>query len=65
LQASIEAHDTLYSADHAVALVRAALSRGGRSITTNRVVVYHFADDRISEVWVVDANQQAVDELLA
>ena len=70
MQASIEAHDTLYSADHAVALVRAALSRaalsrGGRSITTNRVVVYHFADDRISEVWVVDANQQAVDELLA
>ena len=65
LQASVETHDTLYSDDHAVALIRATLTRGDRSITTNRVVVYHFAGDRISEVWVVDADQQAIDELLA
>lgn len=64
-QASIEPHDTLYSDEHAVALVRATLTRDSRSVTTNRVVVYHFAGDRISEVWVADADQQAVDELLA
>ena len=65
VQASVETHDTLYSDDHAVALVHATLTRGDRSISTNRVVVYHFAGDKISEVWVVDSDQQAVDALLA
>jgi ketosteroid isomerase-like protein len=64
-QASVETHDTVYSDDHAVALVRVTLTRDDRPVATNRVVVYHFADDKISEVWVVDADQQAVDELLA
>ena len=65
VDASIEPHDSLFSNDHVVALVRATLSRGDRSVATNRVVVYHFAGDKISEVWVVDADQQAVAELLA
>jgi ketosteroid isomerase-like protein len=64
-RSSVEPHDTLYSEDHAVVLARGTYTRGDRSITTNRVVVYHFADDRIAEVWVVDGDQQAVDEFLA
>lgn len=65
VRASIETHDLLYSEDHAVVLNRATLTRGDRSITTNRVVVYHFVGDKISEVWVLDEDQQSVDELLA
>ena len=64
-QATVQTHDTLYSDDHAVALVDITLTRDDRSITTNRVVVYHFSSERISEVWVIDADQQAVAELLA
>lgn len=61
----VEAHDLLVSDDHAVVLNRGTYERGGESLTTNRVVVYHFSGDRISEVWVVDHDQAAVDAFLA
>jgi ketosteroid isomerase-like protein len=64
-RSSVEPHDQLYSDDHAVVLARGTYTIDDRSITTNRVVVYHFDGDEISEVWVVDADQQAVDEFLA
>ena len=62
---SVEEHDLLVSDAHAVALNRGTYTRGGDSITTNRVVVYHFAGDQVSEVWVVDQDQAAVDAFLA
>jgi len=48
-----------------VVLNRGTYTRGDDSITTNRVVVYHLAGDQISEAWVVDQDQAAVDAFLA
>lgn len=65
VESSVEPHDVLISDDHAVVLNRATYRRGGRSLTTNRVVVYHFSGDKISEVWVVDEKQREVDDFLS
>ena len=62
---SVEEHDLLTSDDHAVVLNRGTYTRGDDSITTNRVVVYHFSGDKISEVWVVEEDQSAVDAFLS
>ena len=65
VESSVDPHDLLFSEDHAVVLSRATYRRGGQSLTTNRVVVYHFTGDRISELWVVDEKQQEIDDFLA
>lgn len=61
----IEVHDTLFSDDHAVLLTSATMERAGRSISTNRVAVYHFEGDLVSEAWVTGWAQQEMDEFLA
>lgn len=63
--ASVEPHDVLFSDDHVVVLAYGTYRRGGKELTTNRVVVYHFSGDKISELWVVDEKQQEADELLS
>jgi hypothetical protein len=62
---TVEEHDLLTSNDHSVVLNRGTYTRGDDSITTNRVVVYHFSGDKISEVWVVDEDQSGVDAFLS
>ncbi len=58
----IEEHDLLASDDHAVVLSIMHAERGGKSLSSNRVVVYHLSGDKITELWVVDEDQRAVDE---
>jgi len=65
VEAKLEPHDVLFSDDHAVVLARGTYQRGGRSVSTNRIVVYHFAGDQISELWLVDERQQEMDGLLS
>lgn len=65
VEASLEPHDMLFSKDHAVVLARVTYRRAEGSLTMNRVVVYHFSDDKISEVWLLDEKQQEADELLS
>jgi ketosteroid isomerase-like protein len=62
---SVEEHDLLVSDGHAVVLGRGTYVRGEGSISTDRVVVYHFRGDKISEVWVVDVDQAGVDAFLS
>jgi hypothetical protein len=61
----LDIHDILGSDDHAVLLVRERFSRNGRSVETNRVVVYELRDERIVEIWTYDSDQYAYDELFA
>ena len=57
---SVEEHDLLANDTHGIVLNRGTYTKGGESFTTNRVVVYHFDGDKISEVWVVDTDQAGV-----
>jgi hypothetical protein len=57
--------DILADDDYAVTLVRWRLTRGGRSIDIDRVVVYRLVNERIAEIWVRDWDQYAYDEFFA
>jgi len=61
----ISVHDVLISDDHAVALVHERAVRGDRSLDFQRVVVYHAADDLITETWSYDFDPYALDEFWA
>ena len=57
-------HEVLAGEDHAVALLTASATLAGREVTWNRVVVFHTAAGRITEQWIVDGDQQLVDDLI-
>ena len=59
----IELHDILVGDDHAAALVRERMTRHGNAVELERVFVYHLHDGKISEVWIFDQDQNAVDAL--
>jgi hypothetical protein len=61
----IAPHDLLASDDHAVVLATITAARGGKTQSMNRVVVYHLAGDQITELWIVDDDQAAVDDFMA
>ncbi len=61
----IEEHDLLASGDHAVVLAKVSFELGGKTYEGNRVVVYHIAGDKITELWVIDEDQQALDDFLS
>jgi len=58
-------HDLLVSDDHAVVLATWHGDRGGDSLSMNRTFVYHLDGGKITELWVIDEDQAAVDEFLA
>jgi ketosteroid isomerase-like protein len=62
---SIEVHDVLASDGHAVVLDRVTVSRGDRTLTSDRILVLQVGGGRIAEVWVVHVDQQAIDEFLS
>ena len=57
-------HDVLAGEDHAVALLSASAVLAGREVTWNRVVVFHAAGGLITEQWILDGDQQLVDDLI-
>jgi hypothetical protein len=60
------AHHALTVGDgHAVVLNRLTITKGDDTFQGNRVVVYHLGDNEITELWVVDQDQQGLDEFLA
>lgn len=61
----IAPHDLLASDDHAVVLATITSVRGGKTQSSDRVVVYHLDGDKITELWIIDADQQAVDDFLS
>jgi ketosteroid isomerase-like protein len=57
--------DILASDTHAASLVHWRVTRGGRTIDIDRVVVYRIVDEKIAEIWVRDWDQYAYDDLFA
>ncbi len=55
-------HDLLASDDHAVALSTITSTRGDKTLSSNRVAVYHLEGDRITELWLIAPDQSAVDD---
>ena len=58
-------HDLLASDDHAVALSTITSTRGDRTLSSNRVVVYHLDEDKITELWIIAPDQKALDEFFS
>ncbi len=58
-------HDLLVSDDHAVVLGTWHAEREGKSISMNRVVIYHLDGNKITELWVLNEDQAAADEFIA
>lgn len=61
----IEEHDLLTSDAHAVVLNTMHAERGGTALSSDRVVVYHVSEGKITELWIIDADQAAVDEFMS
>ena len=60
-----EIHDVVANDEHTVALLRERAVREGRSFVFNRVIVYHVRGGKISEIWVHEDDQTAVDEFFS
>lgn len=58
---AVDVHDVLANDEHVVALVRRKIA----GIDTTAAIVYHVGDGRITEVWIHEGDQQALDEALA
>ncbi len=55
-------HDMLANDDHGVALVSATAERGGRSLESRAVHIFHMQDGKMTEFWAFFDDQAAVDE---
>jgi uncharacterized protein len=60
----LDLHAVFADDEHAVALVVATASRGGRSIKVNAVDVMHLRDGKVVEVWAACTDPYAFDELI-
>jgi uncharacterized protein len=61
----ITVHDTLANDTHGVVLQSVRIERKGRTIDARQVVVSHFRDGKVSEIWPSFLDQHEVDELLS
>ena len=59
---SAEFHDALGNDEHGVAMLTVHAERAGKKLNQNVVLVYHFRDGKIAEVWNHPADQYAIDE---
>jgi uncharacterized protein len=60
----LDLHAVFADDEHGVALVVGTASRGGRSITTNDVHVFHLRDGKVVEFWDASTDPYAFDELI-
>ena len=60
----LDLHAVLADDEHGVVLVVTTASRGGRSVTTNDVHVFHLRDGKVTESWDASTNQYAFDEVI-
>jgi ketosteroid isomerase-like protein len=58
-------HAVLADDEHAIALVEAEASRGGKNATMQQVFVFHVSNSRIKEAWVTLHDVYAADEFWA
>jgi ketosteroid isomerase-like protein len=64
-EVEVELVDMLASAERVLLLVRERFARGDGSVEIGRANVYTVRGGAIVEVWIFEAHQYAVDELLA
>jgi len=57
----VELHDVLGSDEHAVALATVSGERDGKSLSDRYVHVVHVKDGKVSESWLFEDDQDAVD----
>jgi len=62
---TVEVHDVLANDEHAVTLLGQRAERGGSVLTDNAIVVSHIRDGKLAEVWTVQTDLYASDELLS
>jgi len=60
----LDLHAAFADDEHGVVLVTTTASRGGRSVTTNDVHVFHLHDGKVVEFWDSSTDQYAIDELI-
>lgn len=51
--------------DHGVALVKARATRGDKRLEADNVLVFHIADGRVTETWVLSTDPYLADEFWA
>lgn len=61
----VKVHDILAGPGHAAILAHETWERDGRTMEVDRVLVFHLRDGKLSECWVYDEDQRAVDEFWA
>ena len=60
----LDLHAVFADDEHGAALVVTTASRGGRSVTTNDVHVFHLCDGKVVEFWDASTDQYAFDEVI-
>jgi len=55
-------HDMLANDDHGVALVSASATRGGKTLESNAVHIFHMREGQMTEFWAFPEDADAVDE---
>ena len=58
----IEVHDILANDEHAVGMHRDTATRGGKSLDTNEIIVFHIQNGKIVEGWEAYPDMAAVDD---
>ncbi|HJT63646.1 MAG TPA: nuclear transport factor 2 family protein [Candidatus Limnocylindria bacterium] len=64
-QITSELHDALANEDHAVALVTATATMGGRSFTYRTAEIYHVKDGKVTARWAFSDDTAAINEFFA
>lgn len=58
----VEVHDILANDEHVVGMQRDTATRGGKSLDTNEVLIFHVRDGKIVEAWESYIDMAAVDD---
>ncbi len=61
----VREHDLLVSDDHAVVLNSWHITSDDRDQWLNNAIVYHTADGKITDLWILSEDQKAMAELMA
>jgi uncharacterized protein len=58
-------HDVLASDDHAIVLVEATATRGGKTFTYRTAEIYHIRDGKVTERWAFSDDTAAITAFFA
>jgi ketosteroid isomerase-like protein len=63
-QFTFDPHAYLADDEHGVCLQFSHYKRGNEQLNSTDVIVYHFRDGKVSEVWLISYDEEAVDAFL-